>query len=111
MTPKLRNFRQRMVARKGSVKREKLWRAMRILRTFNTAELAAVTELASRDSAVTFCSELRRAGYLTAQRGNHHRHELTRYRLIRDTGPQVPWSINHGKAIYDPNTDTQYAIQ
>jgi len=111
MTPRLANQRRRMVAAKRSGKREKLWRAMRILRTFTTGELAAVTELASVKSVSAFCSELRRAGYLTVQRGNHHQHECARYRLIRDTGPLVPWSINHGKAIYDPNEDKEYALQ
>jgi hypothetical protein len=111
MTPKLRNFRRRMVATKRSGKREKLWRAMRILRTFTTAELAAVTEQESRNTAVTYCSELRRAGFLAAQRGNHRHHELTRYRLLRDSGPQAPWSIHRGAAIYDPNEDKEYSVK
>lgn len=111
MTPRLANQRRRMVASRGADKREKLWRAMRILRTFTIGELAAVTELASVKSVSAFCSELRRAGYLTVQRGNHHRGECARYRLIRNSGPLSPWATNHSAAVYDPNTNTEYPIR
>jgi len=111
MTPRLANQRRRMVAARGADKREKLWRAMRILRTFSIGELAAVTELASVKSVSAFCSELRRAGYLTVQRGNHHKSECARYHLIRDSGPLAPWAMNHGTAIYDPNEDKEYSIR
>lgn len=110
MTPRLANQRRRMVASRGADKREKLWRAMRILRTFTIGELAAVIELASVKSVSAFCSELQRAGYLTVQRGNHHQHECARYRLIRDTGPIAPWAMNYSAAVYDPNEDKEYPI-
>lgn len=113
MTPKRRNATRRIHVGKGkdgSHKRGKLWQAIRILRTFTTHELQAVTELENRASAVTFCGQLRRAGFLTVQRGNEGRHQPVRYHLVRDSGPLVPSLCHGGADMYDPNEDKEYPI-
>lgn len=110
MTPKLRNFTVRKQRSRGYHKRQQLWQAMRILRTFTAYELQAVTEAPSRGPALTFCAQLRRAGYLGVQYGCRRAREPARYRLLRDTGPQVPWVIHRGAAMYDPNTDREHAL-
>lgn len=112
MTPKLRNTCRRKAAGKGADgKRAKLWQAMRILRTFTTFELQAVTESEQRHAARTFVAQLLRAGFIAAPPGNRGSHAPLRYKLIRDTGPAAPWLIHCGAAMYDPNTDTEYPIQ
>lgn len=84
--------------------RARLWRAMRILRTFTVAELSATAEV-SPNSARKYVRALAHAGYLrvaTPYRqgavGGH-----ASYLLIRDTGPHAP-SIGKQR-LRDPNLE------
>jgi hypothetical protein len=79
---------------------ESLWRTMKILGTFNLAELQAAastdTVQPSADSTREYCEHLRRAGYLRLKRG--------RYTALtsRYTGPQAP-IVTKVDTVYDQN--------
>lgn len=88
--------------------RTKLWRAMRILREFTIGDLLAVCEVSSRASVNTFCFELRRAGYLM-QRRSPRKHGESRYRLLRDSGPESPVRVRTRHLFWDPNDGKEYA--
>lgn len=111
MTPKLRNYTQRLQRGKREHKRARIWSAMRILRSFTLADLQATCELKNKDSAGTFVAALRRAGFVAARRGNCGRHEPVQFRLVRDSGPHCPSIVHGGKTVWDPNTDTDYPIE
>lgn len=110
MTPKLRNFTRRLQAAKRAHKRQRIWSAMRILRSFTLADLQATCELPNKGSAATFVAALRRAGFVSARRGNCGRHEPVQFRLVRDSGPHCPSIVHGGQTVWDPNTDTDYVI-
>lgn len=114
MSPKTRNFAARIARTKagaGTHVRGQLWYAMRVLHNFTQADLQAVAEVDKRRSVTVFLLLLRRAGYLRVRAGHHGRHEPHHYTLIRDSGPKCPALVNRGKAIYDHNTDTTYALK
>jgi hypothetical protein len=72
-----------------SAARERMWRAMRILRQFRMGELLQVAEVPRRKAAERFVQDLSRAGYLRvteAARGC----DGNVYALIRNTGPFAP---------------------
>ncbi|MDC8012263.1 hypothetical protein [Tahibacter soli] len=103
-----RYFIRRLQAKQD--KRTRVWNAMRILRDFTVGDLLAVCELTNRQSLLTFCSQLRRAGYLLQRRGDEPRHEQARYRLIRNSGPACPALVRKGTALFDPNTETEHPL-
>jgi hypothetical protein len=85
-------------------KRLALWRAMKILKMFNVAELAAA---AGREVLIadvkSYVHYLGKAGYLAlVRKGDPHR--LAQYRFIpaRDSGPRAPM-VQRVKHVYDPN--------
>ncbi len=90
--------------------RGRLWYAMRVLRTFTASDLMAVAEIEKRHSVLTFLSLLRRSGYLSATYGNRGRHELTSFRLVRNSGPKCPSTLRNGTVMWDHNTETEYPI-
>jgi len=88
------------VARDGRVTaraptaRDKLWRAMRVLRTFDLPTLVISTGV-TRRSAEDMINVLHRAGYLRQPvRGNAAKATWSTYRLVRNTGPRTP-SVSH----------------
>jgi hypothetical protein len=74
--------------------RARVWKAMRIMRTFTRSDLMAVAE-ATRDNLDRYIPALERAEYLIRARdklnGVPAGHII--YRLVRDTGPShpIPW--------------------
>lgn len=110
MTPKQRNFTLRQQRAKcGS--RLRLWQAMRIMREFSTADLVATCELADRRMALAYISALRRAGYVRTRQTKRHGHRCAIHTLVRNSGPGQPGIVHYGRAVWDPNTDTEYAIR
>lgn len=76
--------------------RERLWRTIRVLRTFDVPTLV-IAAGATRRSAEDLINCLHRAGYLRQLvRGNSQSGTWSTYRLGRNTGPRSP-SIQHRK--------------
>ena len=89
-------------------KRQPVWQAMRVLRDFTTADIAAVCEIDKPDSVRSYCNFLVRAGFLRRRgRGGWH---PSRYTLVRNSGPEPPAMVRNGKSVWDPNTGTEYPL-
>ncbi len=83
--------------------RERMWRAMRILRRFHMRELLQVAEVPRRKVAERFVQDLTRAGYLrVAERARGCDGSV--YALIRNTGPFAPRVGCKGLTL-DPNLE------
>lgn len=87
---------------------ERLWRAMRIRRSFKLKDLTLVTET-TLDYAGKYVHVLRRSGFLN-ERGD-------RFVLVRDSGPKPPQVLFHYEAgqrhrvgALDRNTKTTYGL-
>ena len=80
--------------------RTRMWRVMRMLRSFTPHELAHIASLAdapvAESGAARYCRWLAKGGYLRAEE---------RYAFVRarDSGPKAP-RILRGKELFDPNT-------
>ncbi len=86
-----------------SAARERMWRAMRILRQFHIRDLIQVAEIAGRKAAERFLQDLTRAGYLRV--AEHARGcDGSVYALIRNTGPFAPRVGRKGLTL-DPNLE------
>jgi hypothetical protein len=86
-----------------SVARERMWRAMRILRQFQMRELIQVAEIARVKAAERYVADLTRAGYLRV--AEHARGcKGSVYVLIRNTGPFAPRVGRKGLTL-DPNLE------
>lgn len=89
--------------------RDQMWRAMRVLKTFDWRELvlAASTERhpVAKDEAKTYLKFLARAGYLVVTRAARGGAAAARYRFVRarDTGPRAPL-VTADKSVMDGNT-------
>jgi len=91
---------------------EALWLAMRSVREWSAAELAAIATTSSmkvtRERAQTYARALRKAGYVV-QHGKRGR-ELYRLLPSRNTGPRPPviqgdgaiFDVNQGKVVWQP---------
>jgi hypothetical protein len=110
MTPKLRNATRRHAAAPTKQSRQKVWQAMRIMRSFTAADLCATCEVENRKSVLTFLNQLLRAEYVARTEGNRGRHEHTRWRLVKNTGPHRPSVINKGKTLWDQNTNEEIEL-
>lgn len=93
---------------------ERLWRAMRVLKSFDAPQLmlAAAT---SQSATAGYISRLLHAGYLRAVvRGDQRTGKLSVYRLTRSYGPAAPAvrKLAGGTRVelYDPNTRTSVAL-
>lgn len=88
--------------------RERMWRTMKLLRTFTPRDLAVHASLPGAEVAdaegVHYCRMLARAGYLVIAQppvlGRHARQAS--YRLVKSTGPKAP-QVTRLKAVWDPN--------
>lgn len=90
-----------------SAPKQKMWQAMRILRTFTPSDIAQTSEV-SIEYASAFVSVLRRAGYLKrdqAARGAYALHQL-----IRNTGPNAPRHWTKERQVFDLNRGATYAL-
>ena len=86
-----------------SAARERMWKAMRILRRFQIGELLQVAEIARRKAAEKYLQDLTRADYLRV--AEHARGcDGNLYTLIRNTGPFAPRVGRKGLTI-DPNLE------
>lgn len=72
--------------------RQRIWKAMRILRTFSVPALCRVVEGCTFSNVQSFVSILHLQGYVgkvgTVRRG--YAGEYQGYQLIKDTGPTMP---------------------
>jgi hypothetical protein len=110
MTPKLRNATRRHAAAPTKQARQKLWQAMRIMRSFTVADLCATCEVDNRKSVLAFLNQLHAAAYLARTDGNRGKHEPVRWRLLKNTGPHRPAVIHRGKTVWDRNTNEEIVI-
>jgi hypothetical protein len=110
MTPKLRNYTLRKQrAARGT--RDRIWQAMRIMREFTAADLVAACELRSAKTAHAFIHAQRRAGYLRTRQPLRGLHQPAIHTLVRNSGPRCPAIVHRSRAVWDPNTDTEYPIR
>jgi len=94
---------------------ERLWRAMRIMRSFTLDKLTAATESTPHEASI-YVHLLRRSGFVSFL--GRRRRSGTRFILVRDTGPKQP-KVLYGRddtrrmlklGVYDRNTDTAYGL-
>jgi hypothetical protein len=85
--------------------RERLWQAMKVLPSFNAAELAAMAQ-ATLSHTKSYVLDLKRAGYLEVVADGQGR--LSRYHLPswRNTGGKPP-AVRRDKSIFDLNLGRQ----
>jgi Mn-dependent DtxR family transcriptional regulator len=83
---------------------DRLWRAMKLIKTFSSAELAASIEPAADVVATdSYCKILARAGVLAVAEKGRPRGAKSIYRLrMTDLGPIAP-KVLRAKLVYDPN--------
>lgn len=88
--------------------RDQIWRAVRVLKTFDCNQLAAAASTEQHqvalDEVKTYVKFLTRAGYLTQECKASGPHPA-RYRFVRarDTGPRAPL-VTRDKSVIDGNT-------
>jgi hypothetical protein len=92
--------------RKPSPLRDRMWKAIRQLRSFEVTQLAIATE-ATRGTALRFTRELRRGGYVRQM-------PRLKFRIVRDTGPKAPVLIRneecHQIGMWDRNECIAYGV-
>lgn len=98
--------------RSGQDVRQRAWTAMRIFKTFTSAQIEATAEI-ERYNLRKYLQALRRAGYLIVLRPKHNGftggHAV--WRLARDSGTKAPSPRRGGTGVYDPNRDIVYPFQ
>lgn len=99
MAPRLdRDGRER-----DEVQRETLWRAMKMLGTFDAAELARVTEKVAQHIAYKYLLALNGAGIVAPiEAGASLR--STRFRLVMNLGARAPIVTKVEQLVFDPNS-------
>lgn len=94
---------RRELAGAPSPARERMWRAMRMLRQFNMRELLEISGVERRKAAEKYVADLVRADYLRI--AQHTRGcEGNVYVLIQNTGPFAPRVGSKGLSL-DPNLE------
>jgi hypothetical protein len=86
-----------------SAARERMWRAMRILRQFHIRDLIQVAEVVRRKAAERYVQDLTRAGYIRIAENTLGCNGKV-YTLIRSTGPFTPRVGRKGLTL-DPNLE------
>jgi len=84
--------------------RQKIWRALRVMRKASTEELAVLSET-SRDNVRKYLNVLAQAGYVARLKADGRGH--CRYALIDDTGPLCPIHRPQLWCVLDRNTEEQ----
>ncbi len=79
---------------------EKLWRTIRVLRTFTLHDMEVITGV-SAPAVRTYVSLLKAGGYLRVTAVKTHRGPRNTYALTKDTGAKAPTVRT---CLYDPNT-------
>ena len=86
--------------------RARMWRTMKMLRTFSARDLAVAASLPGAPvelvDARDYTATLARAGYLAVLKQGTPRGGLAVYRLAKNTGPQPP-QIQRKATLFDPN--------
>lgn len=95
--------------RLGEAQNDRLWRAIRMAKTFTADELAeyASTEVKPTDREVArrYARELAAAGILARVDAGGGRGKVARYRLHRNVGTKAPM-ILRAHIVFDPNSNT-----
>lgn len=90
-----------------------MWRAMKVLRSFDYQDIAQAASLAplvvAPSSAKSYVNVLARAGYLQQVKAAKPG-VPARYRLTRNTGPHAP-AITRRKCVFDRNTGDLAELQ
>lgn len=96
---------------------QRTWRAMRIMRKFDLAQLTVMAsrdERQARQDITKYAHALVQTGYLAlikAQGSTRGRQGASqRYLLLRDTGPHAPRWRKPQREVFDPNTGKTWAI-
>lgn len=91
---------------------ERMWRAMKVLRTFSVQDLVVHAALPGAPiapgAAKSYCQWLARGNYLT--RLGRAAGDVQRYRFVRDTGAKAP-QILRVKQLYDCNLGAVVACE
>lgn len=86
--------------------RERMWRTMKMLRTFTPRDLSVAASLpdapVALEEAKHYARTLSAAGYLTVVRPGTPHGGLATYRFARNTGPKPP-VVAHQRVVVDPN--------
>lgn len=83
---------------------ETLWRAMKMLGTFDAAELSSLTETVTRSRAAMYLAALQGAGVVMPIAGGRAT-KATRFRLVNNVGARSP-IVTQAKVVFDPNSGT-----
>lgn len=88
--------------------RSRMWKTMRILKTFTARELASAASLADAPIALSeaeyYCLWLSRGGYLRGSGSGAPANRRWTFVPAMNTGPKAP-QILRVKRLYDPNRD------
>lgn len=87
--------------------RQRLWQSLRIKKVVGSHELAIVS-LTDMSTAYRFLRFLTKCGYLQ-KFSSHRKNEGSLWKLVRDTGPKVPFFNSVSGYIYDRNLDAEVA--
>jgi hypothetical protein len=89
--------------------RQRMWSAARVLKAFDIVQICMAASV-GRNTAQAYLSVLKRAGFL--ERVPTHRHEKTRWKLVRPTGPLHPTiRREQGRpAVVDRNTGERFFL-
>ena len=87
--------------------RQRLWQSLRIKKVVGSHELAIVS-LTDMSTAYRFLRFLTKCGYLQ-KFSSHRKNEGSLWKLVRDTGPKVPYFNSVSGYIYDRNLDAEVA--
>ena len=88
---------------------EKMWRSMRIFRSFNVADIAMVCNL-HENTVKRYTNKLKQAGYVSvhvSNKGGGKVGAYNTYRLARDTGARSPVILRDGR-VFDCNKNEFY---
>lgn len=92
--------------------RDRMWRTMKMLKTFTARDLAVAASLpgasVAESEAIHYTQWLAKAGYLVVAlppKLGRASHKRSTFRLVRNTGPRAPM-ITRARVVWDPNTNT-----
>lgn len=90
---------------RDEVQRETLWRAIKMLGTFDATELAQTTETVTHQIAYKYLLALHAAGVI-AQVGDSKSLRSSSFRLVRNLGARAPVITKVDQLLFDPNSGT-----
>jgi hypothetical protein len=89
----------------GEPQRETLWRAMKMVKTFDAKELSELTETVPHQFAYQYLLALYRAGIVAPIDGTT-RLRSRRFRLVKNLGARAPVVTKVDQLVFDPNSGT-----